>query len=612
MESIERARTHAQEVIATEVIRDAPQKISGRASLRCSPARRSRSRARSNPNLNRPDVRVGDRVDGATFASRSAVWGVHGAAATSHPLATLAAIDILKAGGSAVDAAIAANACLGFLEPTANGIGGDCFAMLWDPKTRKVVGLNGSGRSPANLTLDTVRSRAKNGLLPAYGAISVSVPGAVDAWWQLHQRYGKLPWKSLFAPAIALRRQKARRLRRPWRTTSTRASGTSPRPDSGIEEIENFRKIWAPRGQARRAKAKCSATPRSPARFGLIAEGGRDAFYKGEIAETIERYFKRIGGWMTKADLAAHASEWTQPIVTDYRGVEVYGLAPNTQGLSHAADPEHHGDVRLRRRWASSPPRSIHHGVEAKRLAFEDRARFFADPDFSKTPIEWLNSKEYARERAKLIRPDRILTPVHPGAGAEPRRHHLFLHGGQRRHDGVDDPVELPRHGSGLMADGLGFMFQNRGQLFALDGRASECLCAGQAAVPHHHPGLRAEGRRAVARVRRDGRRHAAAGAGAGDLEHGGLRPRRAGSGRCAALASRRLHRADRRSAAGRRLLRVGDRRPRGNAEGARRTRLEARRKRWRLRAAIRPSSAGPAATPPPRTCARTALALAY
>src|SRR5262245_28893245 len=135
----------------------------------------------ANPNRDRRDVSVGDRVDGATFASRSAVWGVHGAAATAHPLATLAAIDILRAGGSAVDAAITANSCLGFLEPTANGIGGDCFVMLWDTKERKVVGLNGSGRSPANLSLGTVRSRAKNGLIPTSGAISVSVPGTAIA-----------------------------------------------------------------------------------------------------------------------------------------------------------------------------------------------------------------------------------------------------------------------------------------------------------------------------------------------------------------------------------------------------------------------------------------------
>src|SRR4051812_28490756 len=201
----------------------------------------------ANPNRARRDVLPGDRVDGATFASRSAVWGVHGAAATAQPLATLAAIEILKAGGSAVDAAIAANACLGFLEPTANGIGGDCFAMLWDPQAKKVVGINGSGRSPASLSLETVRGRAKNGLVPAYGAIAVSVPGTVDAWWQLHQRYGKLPWKRLFDPAIEYATEGA-----PISQTVAYYINASFKKvtsaDVGIEEIENFRKIWAPNG----------------------------------------------------------------------------------------------------------------------------------------------------------------------------------------------------------------------------------------------------------------------------------------------------------------------------------------------------------------------------
>jgi hypothetical protein len=161
----------------------------------------------ANPNRNRPDVGPGDRIDGATFASRSAAWGVRGAAATAHPLATQTAIDILRKGGSAVDAAIAANAVLGLVEPIACGIGGDAFAMLWDPRTRRVEGLNGSGRSPKGLSLQTVRARAVKGLIPSFGAISVSVPGAVDAWWTLHQRYGKLPWKDLLAPAAALARE---------------------------------------------------------------------------------------------------------------------------------------------------------------------------------------------------------------------------------------------------------------------------------------------------------------------------------------------------------------------------------------------------------------------
>jgi gamma-glutamyltranspeptidase/glutathione hydrolase len=420
----------------------------------------------ANPNRDRRDVAHGDRVDGATFASRSAVWGIHGAAATSQPLATLAAIEILKAGGSAVDAAIAANACLGFLEPTANGIGGDCFVMLWDPKTRKVVGLNGSGKSPAALSLETVRGRAKNGLIPTYGAVAVSVPGAVDAWWQLHQRYGKLPWNKVLEPAIAYANEGE-----PVAQTVAYYLDASFRRftapgNAGVEEVENFRKVWAPEGRPPR-EGEVFRNPALARTLGMIAKDGRDAFYKGEIADTIERYFKRIGGWMTKADLAAHTSEWTQPIVSSYRGADVYGLAPNTQGLStlQILNIMETFDVQ---KMGFQSAALIHMAVEAKRLAFEDRARFFADPEFSKTPIEWLNSKDYARERAKLIKPDRILTPVHAGQAPS--------HGDTTylcTADAQGMMVSLIQSnysgmGGGLMPDGLGFMFQNRGTLYAL------------------------------------------------------------------------------------------------------------------------------------------------
>jgi gamma-glutamyltranspeptidase/glutathione hydrolase len=407
----------------------------------------------------------GDRVDGATFASRSAVWGIHGAAATAQPLATLAAIETLKAGGSAVDAAVAANACLGFLEPTANGIGGDCFVMLWDPKTRKVVGLNGSGHSPANLSLETVRGRAKNGLIPSRGAISVSVPGCVDAWWQLHQRYGQLPWKKLFEPAIGYATEGA-----PVAQTVAYYINASFKAftgnNTGIEETENFRKVWAAQGRPP-VEGEVFRNPALARTLGLIAKDGRDGFYKGEVAETIERYFKRIGGWMTQADLAAHKSEWTQPIVTNYRGADVYGLAPNTQGLTtlQILNILETFDVQ---KFGFQSAALIHHAVEAKRLAFEDRARYFADPDFSKTPIEWLNSQEYARERAKLIRPDRILTPVHAG---EAPSHGDTTYFCTADSNGMMVSIIQSNYsgmGSGLMPDGLGFMFQNRGQLFAL------------------------------------------------------------------------------------------------------------------------------------------------
>jgi gamma-glutamyltranspeptidase/glutathione hydrolase len=433
------------------------------AALATSALAQSRS---GNPNLNRPDVHGGDRIDGATWASRSAAWGVHGAAATAHPLATLAAIDILKAGGSAVDAAIAANACLGFLEPISSGVGGDCFAMLWDTRANKVVGINGSGRSPRGLSLETVRGRAsKDGLIPSYGAVSVSVPGAVAAWWDLHRRYGKLPWKALFQPAIALASEGA-----PVSQNVAYYVAASYRrftnPTSKIEEVDNFKSVWAAAGQTPR-EGEVFRNPGLAATYDRIAKHGRDGFYAGETAETIERYFKRIGGWMTAADLAAHKSEWTTPLVSPYRGVDVYGLAPNTQGLStlQLLNILETFDVKA---MGFQSVAAIHHGVEAKRLAYEDRARWFADPDFSKTPIDWLISKDYARERARLIKPDSILTPVHAGEAPSRGDTTYFTTADS---DGMMVSIIQSNYrgmGSGLMPDGLGFMFQDRGELFAL------------------------------------------------------------------------------------------------------------------------------------------------
>lgn len=430
----------------------------------------AQSRA-DNPNRNRPDVHGGDRVDGATFASRSAAWGMSGAAATAHPLASLAAIDMLRLGGSAVDAAIAANAVLGLVEPIACGIGGDCFVMLWDPKTKKVEGLNGSGRSPKGLSLDTVRSRAKNGLIPSHGAISVSVPGAVDAWWTLHQRYGKLPWKDLFAPAIAHAEMGA-----PVSQNVAYYLGRSlvnfTKPGSGIEEVENFKKVWAGQGATPR-EGEVFKNPALGRTYRLIAQHGREGFYGGEVAETIERYFKRIGGWMTKADLADHHARWDPPQKVNYRGVDVWGLSPNSQGLATLQMLNIMETFDFKAMGFQSAA-AIHHGIEAKRLAFEDRAKFYADPDFSKTPTEWLLSKDYARERAKLISPKKILTPVHPGQAPSQGDTTYFTTADA---DGMMVSIIQSNYrgmGSGLSPDGLGFMFQNRGELFALtDGHAN-------------------------------------------------------------------------------------------------------------------------------------------
>lgn len=411
----------------------------------------------------RPDIHGGDRPVGASFASRSAVYGRSGAAGTAHPLATQAGIDILKAGGSAVDAAIAINACLGFLEPTACGIGGDVYAMLWDPAQRKVVGLAGSGRSPRGLSLETVRQRARNGGLPAYGAVTVSVPGAVDGWWTLHQRYGRLPWRDLFQPAIALAREGA-----PVPEIIShyirRGMANFARRTGEIEETANARAVW---GEGP-GVGEIFRNPDLARTYGMIAEGGRDAYYDGPIADTIEAYFRRIGGWMTRADLAAHHAEWSEPFATDYRGVTVHALGANTQGVAtlQMLNMIERFDMRAA---GFQSARSIHIAAEAKRLAYEDRARYYADPAFSRVPFEWLVSKDYAAQRARLISPDRINPSVQPGTA--PSRGDTTYFTASDRWGMMVSMIQsnFRGMGSGLVADGLGFMFQDRGQLFALE-----------------------------------------------------------------------------------------------------------------------------------------------
>lgn len=453
-------------------------------------AARATSRG-ENPNRDRPDVRSGDRIDGATFASRSAAWGLHGAAATAHPLATLAAIDVLKAGGSAVDAAVAANAVLGFGEPISCGVGGDCFVMLWDPKLKKVVGLNGSGRSPRALTLDIQRQRSKNGHIASYGAISVSVPGAVDAWWSLHQRYGKLPWKDLFQPAIRHAEEGAPIIQNVAFYVEN-SNRTFTKPGAGLEEVDNFKAVWAPNGKTPR-EGEIFKNPQLARTYRLIAEGGGRAFYEGEIAEAIERYFKRIGGWMTRADLAAHRSEWVEPVTTNYRGVDVWGLPPNSQGVVTLQILNMMEQFDLKAMGFQSA-QTLHHSVEAKRLAFEDRARYYADPAFYKQPTEWLVSKDYARERAKLIRPDSILQTVFPGQAP--------AHGDTTYFTTADKDwmmVSIIQSnyrgmGSGLMPDGLGFMFQDRGELFSLTDGHPNVYAPGKRPFQTIIPGFATQG----------------------------------------------------------------------------------------------------------------------
>ena len=414
----------------------------------------------------RSDVHPGDRPAGASFGTRSPVLGCSGAAGTAHPLATQAAMEMLKRGGSAVDAAVAANAVLGFVEPVSSGLGGDCFAFVWDPKAGKLAGMASSGHSPRSLSLATVRSRAVDGHIPALGAVSVSTPGALDGWWVLHQRYGKLKWAELFEPAIHY----------------CEAGDPVPqiigfylkrnieiflRPNSGVEETANMKKTYMPDGVLPN-EYDVRRNPYLAHTYRMIAEGGRDVFYDGPIAQTIGAYFKRIGGWLSAEDLREHHAEWVEPLVTDYRGVSVCGMPANTQGLATLQmlniieQFDMHG-------LGFQSPQSLHVQAEAKRLAFEDRARYYADPNFARIPIEWLNSKEYAKQRAALIRMDRVNPHVAPGQAPGHGDTTYFTTA-----DGDGMMVSMIQSnfrgmGSGLVADDLGFMFQDRGQLFSLE-----------------------------------------------------------------------------------------------------------------------------------------------
>ena len=418
----------------------------------------------------RPDVHAGDRPSGASWTTRSPVLGLNGAAGTAHPLATQAAIEMLKKGGSAADAAVAANAVLGFVEPTSSGLGGDCYAFVWDPKTGKLEGMASSGGSPRGLSLAEARSRAVTvdgrKVLPKLGAVTVSVPGALAGWAALHQRYGKLPWADLFEPAIHA------------------CENGSPTPQiigyyikrnllaftragSGVEETANAMHTYAPGGHAPNEN-DVRRNPDLARTYRTVAQGGREAFYDGPIADTIEAYFKRIGGWMTRADLRAHQAEWPTPLQTDYRGTTVYAMGANTQGLAtlQMLNILEHFDLRG---FGFQSPESLQIQIEAKRLAYEDRARFYADPHFSKIPIDWLNSKAYAAERAKLIHADRILTPVYPGQAPSHGDTTYFTTADK---DGMMVSIiqsNFRGMGSGLVADGLGFMFQDRGELFSLE-----------------------------------------------------------------------------------------------------------------------------------------------
>ena len=400
-----------------------------------------------------------DRVTGAPHASRSEVIATQGMVATSQPLATQVALDILKAGGSAVDAAIAANAMLGLVEPTGCGIGGDLFAIVWDAEKGELTGLNASGRSPESLTLQHFRDLGLKEI-PYLGPLNVSVPGAVDGWFQLHERYGRLPMSDLLAPAIKYAEEG-------FPVTQFIAALW----EKEVEERKEFpgvREIYMPGGAAPKT-GDVFRNPNLANTYTKIAAGGRDAFYRGDIAETIDAYMAEQGGFLTYEDLAKHESEWVTPLATNYRGYDVYELPPNGQGIVALQMLNILEEYNLRSMGFGSA-QYLHTIIEAKKVAYEDRAKFYADPDFYNAPLDMLLSKEYAAERRQLISDDKAATAYPPGDAKLETGDTIYLSVA----DADGNMISLIQSnygnlGSGMTPEALGFQLQNRGQLFSLE-----------------------------------------------------------------------------------------------------------------------------------------------
>ncbi len=412
----------------------------------------------------------GDRVvPGRPFATRSEVIARSGMAATSHPLATQIALDVLKRGGSAVDAAIAANAALGLMEPTGCGIGGDLFALVWDAKTAKLHALNASGRSPRGLSLPELKQLLGDRTsIPAHGPLPVTVPGCVDGWFALHARFGRLPMQEVLAPAITAARNG-------FPLTEVIAYYWE-RGGLILKDQPGFAETFLPNGRAPQ-KGEVFRNPALSRTLEQIAVGGRDAFYRGELAQRMDGFFQRVGCRLRRADFEAHASEWVDPIATNYRGYEVWQIGPNTQGAAvlqilNLLEPL---DLRA---MGHNGADALHWMIEAKKLAYEDRARFYADPAFVGVALETLISKEYAAQRRGLINPAKAADAYPPGDIRVLMAADNALRDGDTVYLTVADSernmVSLIQSnyrgfGSGLCPDGMGFCLQDRGELFHLD-----------------------------------------------------------------------------------------------------------------------------------------------
>ena len=398
-----------------------------------------------------------DRVTRKNFATRSEVLGQNGMVATSHPLATQIGIDILKSGGNAIDAAIAANAALGLMEPTSNGIGGDLFAIVWYEKEKKLYGLNASGRSPKNLKIEYFKSKNLKSI-PPYGPLPVSVPGCVDGWFSLNKRFGKKQMKELLMPTIEYAENG-------FPVTEVVSYYMELASEIFIN-YPNFEDTYMINGKTP-SKGEVFKNPDLANTLKIISSKGRDGFYNGSVANTISKFMAEQGGFLDKDDLNSHKSTWIEPVSSSYRGYDIWELPPNGQGIAalQILNIMEGYDVK---KMGFGSAEYIHHFVEAKKIAFADRAKYYADPDFNEIPTEYLISKNYAKKRRLEINPKVSSETVNPANLENGDTIYLTVA------DSEGNMVSLIQSnyrgmGSGMIPTGLGFMLQDRGELFSLD-----------------------------------------------------------------------------------------------------------------------------------------------
>lgn len=401
-----------------------------------------------------------DRLSGKSFATRSEVLARNGMAATNHPLATQIAIAILKKGGSAVDAAIAANAFLGFADPGMNGIGGDLFAIVWDADNQKLHGLNASGKSPKALSFEELKAELQKGNTHKTGPLSVTTPGCVEGWFALHEKFGKISFEELLAPTIQYAREGI--------PVTSETADNFQFLESSIQATDNtnFKEVFFKMENRFPRKGEIFQNPDLANTLQTIAQKGRDGFYKGEVAQAIENHMKENGGYLSKKDLANNRPQWVDPVSINYRGYDVWEMPPNGQGVAalQILSILENFDIGQMEYGSDS---HIHHFLEAKKLAYEDMAKFYGDPAFEKIPLEKLLSKEYAKNRSALIDPDKA-DSYDPGI--ESGDHTIYLTVADKKGNMISLIQSVSAlFGSKEVPSGLGFVLQNRGGGFVME-----------------------------------------------------------------------------------------------------------------------------------------------